>query len=80
MTRDDAMELLAAALRQVAPDADLGELDQDEDMVEELDLDSMDVVSLLEELRTRSGAELSDTDVPSTLTVRAMVDRLAALT
>lgn len=76
MTRDEATALIAAALRRVAPEAELDHVDPDDVLAEELDLDSMDVLGLLEGLSERAGIELSDQDAPATASLRDLVDRL----
>lgn len=73
MNHEQAMEVVAASLRRVAPEIDLAEVAHDQPMSEELELDSMDVLSLLAEIHQRSGVEIPESDVPLIDTVSALV-------
>lgn len=73
MNHEQALEVVAASLRRVAPEIDLSEVDHDQPMSEELELDSMDVLSLVTEVHRRSGVEIPESDYPLIDTVAALV-------
>lgn len=73
---DDAMELLRSALRRVAPEVDLDDVDHDADLLDELDLDSMDFLTLVGELHQRSGVEIPEADYAQMGSVSAVVGYL----
>lgn len=76
MNHDEAMEVVAASLRRVAPEIDLAEVDHDRPMSEEMELDSMDVLSLVTEVHQRSGVQIPESDYPLIDTVTALADYL----
>ena len=76
MTRDEAFELFSATIRRIAPEADLDAADPDAELAEEIDLDSMDVVHLVEELHTRTGLEIPERDQPRLATITDALDYL----
>ncbi len=76
MTRDEAFEVLAAAIRRIAPEADLAATDPDAELAEEVDLDSMDMVHLVEELHTRTGLEIPERDQARLATITDALDYL----
>lgn len=57
---EEAMTALRAALRRVAPEVDLDEVDHTADLLDELDLDSMDFLTLVGELHERTGLEIPE--------------------
>lgn len=76
MTRAEAFEVLVAAIHRIAPEADLDAADPDAELVEELDLDSMDVMHLVEELHTRTGLEIPERDQARFATITDALDYL----
>ena len=65
-------------LGAIAPEADLAALPDDAPLREELDLDSMDVQSLVVGLYERTGVDVPERDYGRLDTVSACVDYLAA--
>lgn len=62
MTPDDARAAIVASIGTVAPDAELDSLGDDDDLVETLDLDSMDVLNIVTELHRRTGVDIPERD------------------
>jgi acyl carrier protein len=60
MTHSEARALVLDRLAGIAPDADLDGLAPDAPIRDELDLDSMDALTLLEELSAAIGADIPD--------------------
>lgn len=82
MTRDDIRTSLLAALGDVAPEADLSQLDPREDLREQLEIDSMDLLNLAIGVHRRTGVEIPEADYPKLATLDSAVayleTRLAA--
>ena len=77
MTRDDARTLVIDLLGEVAPDADLAALDDDADLQESLDLDSMDLMTLVTAASEATGRDIPDQDARRLRTLGAWADELA---
>lgn len=67
-----------AILAEIAPEADLATLPDDADLREELDLDSMDVQSLVVGIYEATGIDVPERDYGKLTSVRATIDYLAA--
>ena len=80
MTETEARTLVLARLAEIAPDAELDTLAGDAVLREELDLDSMDALTLLEDLSAAVGADIPDRDAARLLTLDHLAAYLAALT
>ena len=78
MTREEARALVLRLLGDVAPDADLAALDGQADLREALDLDSIDVVSLVTAASEATGRDIPDQDVRRLRTLDAWADELAS--
>lgn len=76
MTNDEARQLLGEVLGRIAPGTDLDEIDPTEPLSDELDLDSMDLLSMLGLLHERTGLELPETDAPKLRTLDDAVEYL----
>ncbi len=80
MDHDQATAALIESLRYVAPEIDLAEVDHDRPMAEELELDSMDFLSLVTELHERTGVQIPESDYPQVQSVADMVGYLTRST
>lgn len=67
-----------AILAEIAPEADLAALPDDADLREELDLDSMDVQSLVVRIYEATGIDVPERDYAKLDTLDACVMYLAA--
>jgi acyl carrier protein len=67
-----------AALREVAPEADLSVLQPAERLRDQLDLDSMDFLNFLIGLHRRTGAEIPESDYARLGTLEDVLAYLAA--
>ncbi|HTR92283.1 MAG TPA: acyl carrier protein [Trebonia sp.] len=76
MTEDEATALLAATLRQIAPEVDLGAIDADLPLQEAADIDSMDFLTLVTAIHDRAGIEISPRDYPRLATLKLFVSYL----
>jgi len=78
MTRDAAVDLIARCLRNIAPEVELDQVEPSEPLADELDLDSMDLISLYEALHEATGLELPESDYDQLNTLDGAVGYLTA--
>lgn len=76
MTRAEAEQIVTDVLRQVAPEADLALVQQGGDMRRVLDLDSVDLLTLLERVAERTGIEVPESAYGQVATFAGLVDYL----
>jgi acyl carrier protein len=74
---DDIRAKVRAALLEVAPDADLDSLDDDVDLREELDIDSMDYLNFAIALSKELGVDVPEAEVGQLATVAGAVKYLS---
>ena len=79
MSEDEIRSLVLEALAAIAPEADLGSLDPREDLREQLEIDSMDLLNLVIGVHERTGVEIPEADYPKLVTLDSAVAYLAAL-
>jgi acyl carrier protein len=70
--------LIRTVLHQVAPDADLADLADDDDIRDTLGLDSLDFLQVVELLSERSGVRIDEEDYPQLSTLNSGRAWLAA--
>ena len=75
-TTTNATELVASALRAIVPDADIAALDQDTDLRDAYELDSLDFLSFVEQLSERGGLRIDEDDYDRLRTLRSCVHYL----
>ena len=73
MTQDEARQLIATVLHEVAPEADLADVGEGETLQEALDLDSIDFLNLVVGLHERTGIEIPERDYPELSTLDGCV-------
>ncbi len=64
MNSNNISALIADALKHIAPEIEIDEIDQNEDLREECDLDSMDFLNLLTALKQSAGVSIPEEDYP----------------
>ena len=62
MTNDDCKKLVIEIISDIAPDEDLSNLKHDVRLRDQLQLDSMDFLDIVMELRKRHGIEVPEAD------------------
>ena len=62
MTKDDCKKLVTEIIADIAPDEDLTHLKPDVRLRDQLQLDSMDFLDIVMELRKRHGIEVPEAD------------------
>jgi acyl carrier protein len=70
--------VVRAALLRVAPEVDASTLDADEELDEQVDLDSVDFLRFVAALHEATGVEIPERDFPSITTLRGCTRYLEA--
>ena len=78
MTRDEIRAVALGVLKEIAPEADLAGLDPQASIREQIDLDSMDVLSVMVGLHRALGVEIPESDYGKLTTLADCVEYLAA--
>jgi acyl carrier protein len=73
MTEDEARDLIATVLHEVAPEVDLEDVGEGQTLQEALDLDSIDFLNLVVGLHERTGIEIPERDYPELSTLDGCV-------
>jgi acyl carrier protein len=74
----DILDLVRRTIRGIAPEADVDAIDPDGPLAPQLDLDSMDVVTLMERLQEATGLVIPDRDSSQLQSLRDLVTYLRA--
>jgi acyl carrier protein len=80
MTTDEARDLLQRLLDRIAPEVDLSSSPPDAELQADLDLDSMDFLTLLSALHDESGIDVPERDYSRVATIDGFAEYVAALT
>ena len=73
LTEAQAREAVAAALLRIVPDADLEEIGDDGVLRSELELDSLDFLSFVEQLSSTTHVRIDEDDYPQLRTMRSSI-------
>lgn len=76
MTRDDIRLVILDILERIAPDEDLSDLNDDVPFREQLELDSMDFLDIVMELRKRYRVQIPEEDYENLATMSGTVSYL----
>ncbi len=76
MTRDSIRQVILDIIAVVAPDEDLSDLDGQKRLRDQLDMDSMDFLDIVMELRKRYKIEVPKEDYPELATLDGCVEYL----
>lgn len=76
MTADDVKNAIMDIISEIAPDEDLDEVKGDVSLREQLDLDSMDFLDIVMELRKRHKIEVPSEDYSKLATLDSCVEYL----
>jgi acyl carrier protein len=76
-TEQQLRAVVINVLADVAPDIDPAAVDPDTDLVEQLDIDSMDFLNVIVAINERTGIEIPERDYPKLSTVNDAVSYLA---
>jgi acyl carrier protein len=64
MTKDDIKKIVLDIIEEIAPDEDLSDVKPDVRLRDQLDLDSMDFLDIVMELRKQHGIEVPEEEYP----------------
>ena len=78
MTDDQLREIVFRGLRQVAPEADPASLRPEENIRQELDIDSYDFLQFLIGLCEQTGVEIPESDYEKVFTLAGLLRYFAA--
>ena len=79
MTMEDVRKVILDIIAELAPDDDLSRLDDNVRIRDQVDLDSMDFLDIVMELRKRFGVLVPEQDYPKLATLRGCVQYLQPL-
>lgn len=78
MNRSELETIIKTAIGDIAPDADPDDLEADDDIRDELDLDSMDFLNLIVAVSKKSGVNIPESDYAQVLTMDTMCQYVEA--
>jgi acyl carrier protein len=76
MTKDDIKQIVLEIIEEIAPDEDLSDVKPDVRLRDQLDLDSMDFLDIVMELRKQHGIEVPEEDYPELASLDSCADYL----
>ena len=76
MSKDDCKRVILEIISEIAPDEDLSEVDPGIRLRDQLDLDSMDFLDIVMELRKRYGIEVPEDEYNQLATLDSCADYL----
>ncbi|MBU0944448.1 MAG: acyl carrier protein [Proteobacteria bacterium] len=79
MTRDEIKDLILEIIEDIDEDADFDALQADKPLRDQLDLDSMDFLDIVMELRKRHKLQIPEEDYPQLATLDSCVNYLEPL-
>jgi acyl carrier protein len=79
MTGDDIRKAVIEILSDIAPDEELGDLKEDVAFRDQLELDSMDFLDIVMELRKRYRIQIPEEDYPQLGSMKSTVEYLEPL-
>ena len=77
MTREEIGKAIIDIIEDIVPDEDCSALNPDENLRDQLDLDSMDFLDIVMELRKKYGTEVPESDYPKLATLASCIEYLA---
>jgi acyl carrier protein len=79
MTHEDIVQAVKDIIRTIAPDEEIGGLNLTDPLREQIELDSMDFLDIVMELRKRYGVQVPEDDYKELATLQGCADYLAPL-
>lgn len=76
MTREGIHKAVIEIIGDIAPDEDLGGIDAEKPLRDQIDLDSMDFLDIVMELRKRYSVEVPEQDYPELATMNSTINYL----
>ena len=79
MTMEDVRQIILSILADIAPDEDISSIDDNTKLRDQIDLDSMDFLDIVMELRKRFNIEVPEKDYEHLTTLAGCVSYLTPL-
>ena len=79
MTRDEIILAIKDIIETIAPDEELDSLDVDERLRDQIELDSMDFLDIVMELRKRYGVQVPEEDYKELASLTSCADYLGPM-
>ena len=79
MTREEVRQAVVNILEDIAPDEDLSSIKDDVTLREQMDLDSMDFLDIVMELRKRFNIEVPESDYQELVSMDSCIQYLQPL-
>ena len=79
MTKDDIKNIVLKIIAEIAPDEDLTDISPDVRLRDQLELDSMDFLDIVMELRKRHKLQIPEDDYPHLASLNSCVTYLEPL-
>lgn len=76
MTKDEIKQIVLDIIAEIAPDEDLSDVKPEVRLRDQLDLDSMDFLDIVMELRKQHGIEVPEEDYPKLASLESCADYL----
>ena len=76
MTRDEIKDLILDIIADIDEDAEFDDIKADQPLRDQLDLDSMDFLDIVMELRKRHNLQIPEDDYPELATLQSCVNYL----
>jgi len=76
MTRDEIKEMILEIIEDIDEEAEFDDLDADKPLRDQLDLDSMDFLDIVMELRKRHKLQIPEEEYPELATLTSCVNYL----
>jgi acyl carrier protein len=76
MTEDEVKQIVIDIINEIAPDEDTSDLKGDVSLRDQMDLDSMDFLDIVMELRKQHGIEVPEADYPKLASLDSCADYL----
>jgi len=76
MTREEIGQAIIDIITEIVPDEDCSNLDPAKELRDQLDLDSMDFLDIVMELRKQYRVEVPESDYPKLATLDSCIDYL----
>ncbi len=76
MSKEEIREIIYNIIKEIAPDEDLSNLDDSKAIRDQIELDSMDFLDIVLELRKRYKVDVPEEDYPELATIDGCVEYL----
>jgi acyl carrier protein len=76
MTRENVIQIVIDIITEIAPDEDISNLETGKSLREQVELDSMDFLDIVMELRKKHGIEVPEADYPQLASLDSCADYL----